>query len=305
MAENRPLDKLVRELVLAEGDARQPGPAAFFATCVTPKEAAARVARVALGVNLGCAECHAHPTTSFTRADFASLVDCFGGLRIDRAPREKDQLTIRWAGQQVIAKSDVRGSAAALFSAISRQADSCAALADWLAGEGQMPLARNLVNRYWRHFFGRGLVEPDADLRTSVEASMPELLDLLAKDLIEHDFDARHLVQTICGSRLYQLGHAGSRGATTQTPLPAPDPTEFSAAFQSRSMDSATLSAAIDQATETQGALFGDIFGTPAQQGEQGPLWHWHRLARPIYSVMGGLARGAGVPGRRAAADPL
>ena len=40
--------------------------------------------------------------------------------------------------------------------------------------------ARTLVNRYWKHFLGRGLVEPEDDLRVTNPASNPELLDALA-----------------------------------------------------------------------------------------------------------------------------
>jgi hypothetical protein len=243
------------------------------------------VARVVLGASLACAECHAHPDTSFTRADFASLADCFRGLVVESPPRQKDARTVRWDGRQPPPNAAAYAPAG-LFAAMSQQADPRRAFADWLAGEGRMALARNLVNRYWGHFFGRGLVEADADLRTSVEASMPELLDLLAKDLIEHNFDARHLARTICASRLYQLGKADP--TTVGALAHSLDTERFFADFRPRAIDTSTLSIMVDQVTQTEGALFGEVARAFGQPDQRGPLWHWYRAARPIYPMIGG-----------------
>jgi hypothetical protein len=54
------------------------------------------------------------------------------------------------------------------------------------------------------HFFGRGLVEPVDDVRATNPPSNPELLDALAKHLIEAKFDAKQLIRTITASRVYQ-----------------------------------------------------------------------------------------------------
>ncbi len=65
--------------------------------------------------------------------------------------------------------------------------------------------AQAVANRYWAHFFGRGIVDPLDDMRVTNPPSNPELLDALAKDLVEHKFSLKHLVKTICKSRTYQL----------------------------------------------------------------------------------------------------
>jgi hypothetical protein len=65
--------------------------------------------------------------------------------------------------------------------------------------------ARAVVNRYWAHFFGRGLVDPLDDMRVTNPPSNPELLDALAKDFIDHKFSLKHLVRTLVRSRTYQL----------------------------------------------------------------------------------------------------
>jgi hypothetical protein len=64
---------------------------------------------------------------------------------------------------------------------------------------------RAVANRYWAHFFGRGIVDPLDDMRVTNPASNPELLDALAKDLVDHKYSLKHMIQTICKSRTYQL----------------------------------------------------------------------------------------------------
>jgi hypothetical protein len=65
--------------------------------------------------------------------------------------------------------------------------------------------ARTLVNRYWKHFFNRGLVEPEDDMRETNPASNPELLDGLAKHFIESGYDLKGLIRDITRSQTYQL----------------------------------------------------------------------------------------------------
>jgi hypothetical protein len=60
------------------------------------------------------------------------------------------------------------------------------------------------VNRYWKHFFGRGLVEPEDDMRVTNPPANPALLHALAEDFIQSGFDLRHLIRTICLSQTYQ-----------------------------------------------------------------------------------------------------
>ena len=78
-------------------------------------------------------------------------------------------------------------------------------MAEWMSAKENPFFSRSLVNRYWKHFFGRGLVDPEDDMRVTNPASNPELLDALANEFVKHDFDLKHLVRTICKSSTYQL----------------------------------------------------------------------------------------------------
>src|SRR5207249_10834419 len=78
-------------------------------------------------------------------------------------------------------------------------------LVDWMAGPKNPFFARAVANRYWSHFFGRGIVDPLDDMRVTNPPSNPELLDGLASELIANRYSLKHLIRTICKSRTYQL----------------------------------------------------------------------------------------------------
>jgi hypothetical protein len=78
-------------------------------------------------------------------------------------------------------------------------------LADWITSPQNPYFAKALVNRMWRNFMGRGMVEPVDDFRITNPSTNGPLLDALAKDFIEHGFDLHHLIRRMTASRAYQL----------------------------------------------------------------------------------------------------
>jgi hypothetical protein len=83
--------------------------------------------------------------------------------------------------------------------------DRRAVMAEWLTSADNPYFARNLANIIWAQFFGRGIVNPVDDVRVSNPPSNPELLDELAKKIVEYNYDLRRLIRDICASRTYQL----------------------------------------------------------------------------------------------------
>jgi hypothetical protein len=65
--------------------------------------------------------------------------------------------------------------------------------------------AKSLVNRYWKHFFNRGIVDPEDDMRETNPPANRELLDVLSKRFVETNFDLKELCRTIVKSSVYQL----------------------------------------------------------------------------------------------------
>ncbi len=81
------------------------------------------------------------------------------------------------------------------------------ALADWLTdvdhGAGSL-LARVMVNRLWQHHFGRGIVATPSDFGTRGEApTHPELLDWLARQLLENGWRLKPVHRLIMTSSVY------------------------------------------------------------------------------------------------------
>jgi len=78
-------------------------------------------------------------------------------------------------------------------------------LAKWVVDKNNPLTARVFVNRTWAMLFGRGLVETSEDF--GVQGSLPthpELLDWLAVDFMEHDWDIQYLLKKIMLSSTYQ-----------------------------------------------------------------------------------------------------
>src|SRR5262249_17117241 len=118
--------------------------------------------------------------------------------------------------------------------------------------------ARALANRYWKHFLGRGLVEPEDDLRVTNPPTNPDLLDALAKHFAEGGYDLKDLVRTICTSKAYRL-------STVPNEYNADDRQNFSR-FLPRRLPAEVLLDAIDTVTGSKTAFKGVPATTRAVQ---------------------------------------
>jgi hypothetical protein len=86
-------------------------------------------------------------------------------------------------------------------------------LAKWVTSKENPLTARVFVNRVWGLLFGKGLVETAEDF--GVQGSLPthpELLDWLAADFMEHDWDIKYLLRKIIHSATYQQRSPRERG---------------------------------------------------------------------------------------------
>ena len=72
-----------------------------------------------------------------------------------------------------------------------------------LRAEDNRFFARNIVNRVWDRFFGRGLVHPVDQLHAANRPSHPELLDWLTRDRVAHVYDLKRLIRGIVLSQAY------------------------------------------------------------------------------------------------------
>ena len=92
-------------------------------------------------------------------------------------------------------------------------------LAEWLTSPENPLTARVIVNRVWHHHFGRGLVETTSDFGVrGTPPSHPQLLDYLAKQLIQNGWSLKWLHRTILTSSTWRLGSTSP--VTRDTPDP-------------------------------------------------------------------------------------
>jgi hypothetical protein len=82
--------------------------------------------------------------------------------------------------------------------------DRRAYFADWLTDAKNPFFAPAVVNRVWKNFLGRGLVEAEDDLRETNPPTNRELMDALVKEFVAKKFDTKHLMRLILNSATYQ-----------------------------------------------------------------------------------------------------
>jgi hypothetical protein len=141
---------------------------------------------------------------------------------------------------------------------LSPDDDPRQALADWMSNKDNPFFARALANRYWKHFFNRGLVDPEDDMRETNPPTNPELLAALAKSFIDSHFDLKNLVRTICRSQVYQLSSLPNK-------FNAVDKQYFSRYYPKR-LTAEVLLDAVDEATRSDSKFEGLPAGTRAVQ---------------------------------------
>jgi demethoxyubiquinone hydroxylase (CLK1/Coq7/Cat5 family) len=215
MFENKPIDRFVRELLTASGDV-ETNPAVVWLRQVNNTESRIEdAAQLFLGQRLQCARCHHHPYEKWGQGDYYQMAAFFSTVeRKDGTSASEPRFIARVAKASAQNPKSGQAMAPAGLDAQHREMnnydDPRTALADWMTAPNNPFFAKSIANRYWKHFLGRGLVEPEDDMRVTNPPSNPELLDALAQQLVQSGFDARSLVRAICTSSTYQLSSSAN-----------------------------------------------------------------------------------------------
>ena len=211
VADNKPYDELVRELLASTGSTGENPAVNYYRVARTPQDAMETTTQLFLGVRMVCAQCHDHPFEKWTQDQYFQMSAFFSAIGIRPGFKSGEEIVYE-KRQDAELKHPKDGrvvepeylvpveGAPALESA----GDQRPALVEWLTSKQNPFFARAVANRIWSYFFGRGIIEPVDDIRASNPAVNAPLLDALAQDLKDHDYDLQHLMRTIVESRTYQ-----------------------------------------------------------------------------------------------------
>ncbi|MFM8892817.1 MAG: DUF1549 domain-containing protein [Planctomycetia bacterium] len=214
LRDNAPYDRFVRELIAPGEDSRGFLDGIVWRGVVNssqtvPIQFAQNVGQTFLGINLKCASCH----DSFV--DRWKLKETYDLAAVSSAKPLELHRCDKATG--------VTATPAWPFPELG-QIDPAAAprqrleqLAALVTHPGNGWLSRTLVNRLWHRLLGRGLVHPVDSLRTKPWSE--DLLEVLAADLVQHGWDMKHVLETICTSEAY--------GAATPAVVGQPSPAEY------------------------------------------------------------------------------
>jgi len=254
-----PMDDVVRRMLTASGSAFRVPEANYWATSRDPKVLAENAAQTFLGIRLQCAQCHNHPFERWRMDDYYGFAAFFAqiGRKNGDTPRESI-IYDRSSGD--IRNQRTNKNAAPRFLGgespeIAGDVDRRAVLADWLTSTKNPWFAKNIANRVWARFFGRGLVHPVDDVRVSNPASHPTLHRRLGEKLAASGFDVRALIREICASSTYQAAQH-----------PDAPPAATFAGASPRRLSAEQLLDAIGQVTEVPTKFRGIPLGQSAVQ---------------------------------------
>ncbi len=213
IADNKPYDTLVRELLTSKGSTFENPAANFFLSARGPTAAMETTTQLFLGVRMVCAQCHDHPFEKWTQNQYFEMAAFFSaigvrpgfesGEEVVYLKRVENELKHPKDGRVVNPRFLVTGGGVPSIPSLA-EGDRRPALVEWLTSRENPFFARAIVNRVWSYFFHRGIISPVDDIRASNPPVNEALLAALAEDFEKHDFDLQHLMRTITNSRVYQ-----------------------------------------------------------------------------------------------------
>jgi hypothetical protein len=218
MAADKPYDQFVRDILCAIGDESKSPPTVWYKEVRTAEQFVDDVSQVFLGQRLACANCHHHPYEKWSQDDYWGVAAFFARVAFKTVPtpgqanqnpqNQKQVLYVKPTGTVQNKRSGQPAPMKPLDAdplTAGSDEDPREKFAEWLTNPKNPFFAKTVANRYWAHFFGRGIVDPLDDMRITNPPSNPELLDALAQNLIDNGYSLKALIKTICKSRTYQL----------------------------------------------------------------------------------------------------
>jgi hypothetical protein len=208
VAANKPWDRMAREIITANGNTLENGAANYYVMHKEVTDRTENASMAFLGMSITCARCHNHPLEKWTQKQYYQMANLFARVGLKNGVRAGDvQVYSNPSGEvnhprlgKPLPPTPLDGEALPFDSTKDRRQH----LADWLTSPSNPYFARAVVNRVWKNFMGRGLVEAVDDMRATNPPSNEELLAALTRDFTDHGFDIKHLIRTVMNSAAYQ-----------------------------------------------------------------------------------------------------
>ncbi|MBI2688160.1 MAG: DUF1553 domain-containing protein [Acidobacteria bacterium] len=214
---NKHWDQFARDIFTGTGNARQNGALNYFVLHKDVIELTENVTQAFLGQRLTCARCHNHPMEKWTQKQYYQMANLFARVGVKNGNTAAENIVFaKTAGDinhprllRPLNPTPLDGTPMPLDDTTDRRVH----FANWLTNNNPY-FTRNIVNRVWGNFFGRGLVHPVDDVRATNPASNEELFSAVCDDFVKHHYDLKHLIRTIMNSEVYQL--SSDSNATNQ-----------------------------------------------------------------------------------------
>ena len=248
-AREKPYDKMCYELVTANGtstpgDEKFNGAVNFLIDKVNDEQASqatAATTRLFLGLQVQCTQCHNHPFNDWKQQKYWETNAFFRQFRAFRG-----EIRVRDGGAAELADQDFAGETgrnpheAEIFyekrnglvsvaypvfvdgtevdrSGYVNVTNRRQAFAKLMVDSPYF--SKTMANRTWSHFLGYGFTSPVDDLGPHNIPTNPVLLDYLADEFRNSDFDFRRLVYWVTLSRPYQLSSESNKSNAEDDPL--------------------------------------------------------------------------------------
>jgi hypothetical protein len=193
--ENLPYDRFAREMLTASGSNFRV-PQVNFYRAVQSREPAALARAVALTFMGVRAE-------DWPQDRLAGMAAFFAQVGYKSTDEWKEEI-VYFDRERVTAASTTAVFPDGTSIQLSPERDPREVFADWLTRPTNPWFTRNIVNRVWSWFLGRGIVHEPDDIRPDNPPVNPELLAYLEQELVAAHYDLKHLYRLILNSRTYQ-----------------------------------------------------------------------------------------------------
>jgi hypothetical protein len=199
--ENKPYDKFVREMLTSNGSNFNVPQVNFFRAMQSrePAGIAQTVALSFMGVR----------PEAWPKERWSEMAAFFSKIELKSTGQWKEEIVL-FDPEKGSASSDGKPLPELVFpdgtpATINPGQDPREVFVKWLINSKNPWFARNIVNRIWSWFLGRGIVHEADDFRPDNPPVNPELLAYLEKELISSKYDLKHIYRLILNSKTYQL----------------------------------------------------------------------------------------------------